>query len=57
MNGWAERDQGVLFSSSGRAAFGGDGKLGWGLVINTPGPRSPGRLEVRLVIRVNTRGT
>lgn len=57
MNGWAEREQGVLFSSSGRAAFGGDGKLGWGLVINTPGPRSLGRLEVRLVTRVNTRGT
>lgn len=35
----------------------GDGKLGWGLVINTPGPRSSGRLEVRLVTRVNTRGT
>lgn len=28
-----------------------------GLVINTPGPRSPGRLEARLVTRVNTRGT
>lgn len=35
----------------------GDGKLGWGFVINTPGPRSSGRLEVRLVTRVNTRGT
>lgn len=57
-----ERDGGVLFSSMGRAVFGGwSGEMvvgRWrGLVINTPGPRSPGRLEARLVTRVNTRGT
>lgn len=57
VNEWpGERDRGVLFSSIGRAAFEGNGKLGWGLVINTPGPRSFGRLEVRLVTGVNTRG-
>lgn len=58
-----EKDGGVLFSSMGRAAFWGmwgveQGETVWrGLVINTPGPRSPGRLEARLVTRVNTRGT
>lgn len=55
------RDGGVLFSSMGRAVFGGwSGEVGMGsggLVINTPGPGSPGRLEARLVTRVNTRGT
>lgn len=35
----------------------GVGRLGGELVINTPGPGSPGRLEARLVTRVNTRGT
>lgn len=35
----------------------GAGRRGGRLVINTPGPGSPGRLEARLVTRVNTRGT
>lgn len=54
------RDGGVLFSSTGIAVFGGwSGEVRgwWGVVINTPGPGSPGRLEARLVTRVNTRGT